>query len=183
LLDINVDNLDFQELRIVDESGQFRAYDMSKELKINESILQQEMLEQPSKYIYWSSLLEKLRYYQEMEDLKLEVVWAKLDGKAREEIKAKSEKPTKDQVESYIKQQDEYLTQKKVCLHYTHIIGRIQRIVKAFEQRKDMLQSYGKQVANDLSYGQGAGSKFMQDEQAYLNYAQQQVNPQIGRGY
>lgn len=183
MIDISVDNLDFQSLRIIDESKQELVFDMRNELKINESILQQEMLEQPSKYIYWSSLLEKLKYYQEMEELNLEVIWAKLDGKAREEIKAKSEKPTKDQVESYIKQQEEYLNQKKVCLHYTHIIGRLQRIVKAFEQRKDMLQSYGKQVANDLNYGQGAGSKFIQDEQAYYQYAQQQVNPQIGRGY
>ncbi|AGY48556.1 hypothetical protein Spock_156 [Bacillus phage Spock] len=183
MIDVNVDTLDFQNLRIKDESGQELIYDMRNELKINESILQQEMLEQPSKYIYWSSLLEKLRYYQEMEELNLEVVWSKLDGEARTHITAQGGKATKDQVEAYIKQQEAYLKQKKVCVHYTHVIGRLQRIVKAFEQRKDMLQSYGKQVANDLSYGHGAGSKFMQDEQAYLNYAQQQVNPQIGRGY
>ncbi|AMW61927.1 hypothetical protein DNAM5_183 [Bacillus phage Vinny] len=175
-MDIKVDNLDFDTLRLIDENGQYQQYNLKQELKINESILQQEMLEQPSKYIYWSSLLEKLRYYQELEDLKLEKIVAGLDGDARAYIKKNDGKPTKDQVDAYIKQQDEYITQRQRCIHYDHIIGRVQRIVKAFEQRKDMIQSYGKQVANDWSYGHGAGSK------SEIGDYSHKVQPQVG-GY
>lgn len=159
-MDIRVDNLDFSYLRLVDDSGQFEEYNLKEELKVNEGNLLQEMLQQPSKYIYWSSLLEKLKWYQEDAELKLEVKIAELDKEAREFITNGNGKPTKDVVEAYIKQQPSYGAEKQKVQYLEYTVGRITRIVKAFEQRKDMLQSYGKQVAEDKLYGRGAGSQF-----------------------
>ena len=159
MLDIKVDNLDFQCLRIIDENGQYVEFDLDKELKINEDNLLQEMLEQPSKYIYWSSLLEKIKYFQESTELALELEVARLEPQAREALKVDNPKPTKDMIESYIKRQPSYQQKRAEVLSYEYIVGRIARIVKAFEQRKDMLQSYGKQVAEQKIYGQGAGTR------------------------
>lgn len=164
-MEIKLDNLDFSFLRLVDENGEYQEYDLTTELKVNEANLLQEMLQQPSKYIYWSSILEKIKWFQESQELTLEVEVAKLDSKAREFITSNGGKPTKDIVEAYIRQQPEYISAKKNCQYYEYISGRISRIVKAFEQRKDMLQSYGKQVAEDKAYGRGAGSQIEKNPQ------------------
>ncbi|AHN66612.1 hypothetical protein Bcp1_137 [Bacillus phage Bcp1] len=162
MLDIKVDSIDFQELRIIDENGEYVMYDMREELKVNEANLLQEMLHQPSKYIYWSSILEKIKFFQEKTEMQLELVVAKFDSEAREEIKKNGDKPTKDSVDAYIKQKEEYVSAREQCHYYEYIAGRLARIVKAFEQRKDMLQSYGKQIAEDKTYGAGAGSRIEQ---------------------
>lgn len=164
-MEIRVDSLDFSYLRLIDDNGQFEEYDLREELKVNEGNLLQEMLQQPSKYIYWSSLLEKLKLYQEQAELKLEMKVAELDGKARAFITSNGGKPTKDIVEAYIKQQKEYEVETNKVQYFEYIVGRITRIVKAFEQRKDMLQSYGKQVAEDKVYGRGAGSHIEKNPQ------------------
>jgi hypothetical protein len=157
-VEIKVDNLDFKIIRIVDENGELLEIDLTRELKVNEDNLLQEMLQQPSKYIYWASILEKIKWFQESQELNLELEVAKLDKRARDFLKEHDVKPTKDIVEAYIKQQPEYEQARKNCQYYEYISGRLSRIVKAFEQRKDMLQSYGKQVAEDKAYGRGAGS-------------------------
>jgi hypothetical protein len=158
MLEIKVDSLDFRFLRIVDNQGEFEEYDLKEELKVNEAILTTEMLQQPSKYIYWSSLLEKIKLYKEQAEMTLELEIAKMDQEARDFITSHQGKPTKDIVEAYIKRQPAYETLSNNVQYFKYIEGRIARIVKAFEQRKDMLQSYGKQVAEDKAYGRGAGS-------------------------
>lgn len=157
-LDIKIDSFDFEYLRLIDENGTFQEFKLKEELKVNEDNLLQEMLQQPSKYIYWASVLEKLKYYQESTELQLELEVANLDEQARTFITKNGGKPTKDVVEAYIKRQPSYQQARNNCQHYEYVVGRIGRIVKAFEQRKDMLQSYGKQVAEQKLFGQGAGS-------------------------
>ncbi|AYJ75220.1 hypothetical protein BSP36_133 [Bacillus phage BSP36] len=169
VLDVKLDSLDFYLLKLIDENGEFQEYDLREELAVNEDNFEVEMIEQPSKYIYWSSILEKLKMFQESVELELEVVVASLDQQARDALKETATKPTKDMVDSYIKRQPEYEKAKKKEIYYNYVVGRIQRIVKSFEQRKDMLQSYGKQVLESKQYGQGAGSKL--------------VNPQVPGQY
>ncbi|AGY47399.1 hypothetical protein Grass_134 [Bacillus phage Grass] len=161
MLDVNIGSLDFYKLRLIDENGQYQEYDLEDLLKVNEDNYMQEMIEQPSKYIYWSSVLERLKFYQESVELELETVVASLDQEARDYLKDTVPKPTKDMVESYIKRQPAYKSVRDKEIHYNYIVGRVQRIVKAFEQRKDMLQSYGKQVIDNQQYGRGAGSTLM----------------------
>lgn len=159
-MDIQVGNLDFSTLRLRDETGGVVEYDMPEELKVNESNLMREMLEQPSKYIYWSSILERIKLFEENAELELEILIANLDERARVEIEGRGAKATKDSVEAFVKRQTEYEVARRKIQQYKHISGRMQRIVKAFEQRKDMLQSYGKQIADQKSFGAGAGTRF-----------------------
>ena len=159
ILDIKLDNLNFDLLRLVDETGQYMEYNLRAELAINEANLPQEMLQQPAKYVYWSSILEKLKLFQESQELQLEITWAKLDEEARDYLTRNGTKPTKDIVEAYIKRQPQFEAAQKNINQYNYLVGYIGRIVKAFEQRKDMLQSYGKQLADGKFFGAGAGSK------------------------
>lgn len=172
VLDIQLDSLDFQVIRLVDESGQHITLDLKSELSVNESNLEVEMLQQPSKYIYWSSILEKIRFFKESSELELELLISELDKEAREELPKEDIKPTKDSVESYIKRTEEYKVAKEKCNYYEYLVKRLQFIVKAFEQRKDMLQSYGRQVVQDKTYGQGAGSKQFENYQDPSQYPQ-----------
>lgn len=158
-MDISVDNLDFYYLTLRDTTGNTLDFNLKDELAINEQNLLQEMLEQPSKYIYWSSILETLKMYQEAKEIELETVVANLDPQARNVLKESDIKPTKDMVDAYIKRQETYTTKKNEVLYMSYIVGRVQRIVKAFEQRSSMLQSYGKQVLENKAYGHGAGSR------------------------
>lgn len=167
MLEVKVDSLDFDQINIIDENKQFETFNLRKELAVNEHNLLTEMLEQPSKYIYWSSVLEKLKFFQESTELQLEFLVATLDKQARDEMKQIGEKPTKDSVDAFIKRDAAYQAMRQNCLGYEYVIGRVQRIVKAFEQRKDMLQSYGKQVLENQLYGKGAGGTAIQMPQQH----------------
>jgi len=157
-LDIVIDAFDFNTVRLVDENGQVESFNLKEELKVNEHNLLKEMLEQPGKYIYWASVLEKLKFYQESKELSLERREAELEPIARKELKAEETKPTKDMIAAYIKRDEQYQQIQNELQTYNLIIGKVSRIVKAFEQRKDMLQSYGKQVLENQLYSKGAGS-------------------------
>ncbi|AIW03518.1 hypothetical protein CPT_Moonbeam120 [Bacillus phage Moonbeam] len=159
-MEINIGSFDFEWLRLKDESGATIDYNLREELKVNEQTLMQDMLEQPAKYVYWSSVLEKLKYYQEAEELKVERRLAEIDAEAREHYKGTETKATKDVVETYRKMHEDYEATMGRLQYYKMVVGYVTRIVKAFEQRKDMLQSYGKQIADQKMHGAGT-NRFM----------------------
>lgn len=159
-MEINIGSFDFEWLGLKDETGQTQQFNLRDELRVNEQNLMQEMLEQPAKYIYWSSVLEKLKYFQEAAELKAEKEIARIDTEAREHYKGSDTKATKDVVEAYRKQHADYEGIMSNLHYYNMVVGYVTRIVKAFEQRKDMLQSYGKQIADQKGYGAGAGTRF-----------------------
>jgi len=154
-LEINIGSFDFEWLQLKDEAGQVANYNLRDTLAVNEANLMQEMLEQPAKYIYWSSVLEKLKYFQESAELKAEQELARIDKEAREYYKNTDTKATKDVVETYRKTHEDYEGIMSNLQYYTMVVGYVTRIVKAFEQRKDMLQSYGKQISDQKGYGAG----------------------------
>ncbi|WNO29879.1 hypothetical protein [Bacillus phage SDFMU_Pbc] len=161
-MDVNINSFDFDLIRLIDETGASVDYNLREELAVNEHNLLQEMLEQPAKFVYWASLLEQLKYYQESKELECERVTAQVDDAARQHYNSTGTKPTKDMVETYRRLRPEY---EQVMLEYMQlklIVGKVSRIVKAFEQRKDMLQSFGKQLAEHKFYGSGAGGKLQQ---------------------
>ncbi|QIA28546.1 hypothetical protein [Phage f2b1] len=168
-MDINIGDFDFGTIRLINEAGQYEEYNLEAELKVNENTLLKDMLEQPAKFVYWASILEKLKYFQESKELEQEKIIAQLDTAARENCKKDGTKPTKDLVETYRKSQPEYASIMQEIHYFNFIVGRVTRIVKAFEQRKDMLQSYGKQVAEQKMYGQGAGTRIEDYDYSRLN--------------
>lgn len=136
--------MDFGRIRIRDANGEVREYNLNQELVINEYNLQEEFRLQPSKYVFWSSVLEQVRGYQESAQLQEERVRADLYEKARQSlIEGGSPKPTKDQIEAWIIRQEEYVKAREQVLGYSNFVRQLQYVVKAFEQRRDMLTQVG----------------------------------------
>lgn len=140
IVEINIDSLDFSTIILRDRNNKEEKLDVLEDLKVNEFDLQNELYTQPSKYMYYTSLLETVRAYYESSELQLEQTWARLYEPARTAlIQGGTQRPTKDQIESWIYQQDEYIGKKNAANHYSSLVKKLQYIVKSFEQRKDML--------------------------------------------
>lgn len=153
LLDLKVGSMDFEKIRISDVNGEFHEYDMKEELVINDHDLYNEFSQQPVKYMYWTSVLEQVRAYLESSILSEETVRADLYEPARMAlIGSGTAKPTKDQIESWIIKQDQWVTAKNEVLVYTKYVKQLQYVVKAYEQRKDMLIQIGADSRKDKEY-------------------------------
>lgn len=145
--------MDFDTIRIRDVNGQFVEYDLKEQLAINEHDLQTEFKQQASKYVYWASILEQVRGYLEAAELVEEQTRAGLYEPARVAlINSGTPKPTKDQVESWILQQEKYIGTKHQVLIYSKYVKHLQYIVKAFEQRRDMMQQIGADKRRQTEY-------------------------------
>lgn len=151
--------MDFDTIRIRDVNGQFVEYDLKEQLTINEYDLQSEFKLQASKYVYWASILEQVRGYLESSELTEEQTRAQLYEPARIAlINAGTAKPTKDQVEAWILQQEEYISARQQVLIYNKYVKHLQYIVKAFEQRRDMMQQIGADKRRQTEYERNLNS-------------------------
>lgn len=139
-MEVNVDNMDFNKVTVRDVSGNVFEYDMKEELMINRHDLRKELEEQPSKYMFWTGMLERVRANLEAAERELDYVVSELYEPVRERLEARMGKnPTKAQIEAMINQQDTYQEYKMKVEDSEYQSRRLSYIVKAFEQRKDML--------------------------------------------
>lgn len=139
-MEITLDDLAFSKLIIYDASGNREELDLQEELNINPHNLVDELYLQPQKYVYYTALLEKVRSYLEGANLALDVEHARLYEPARDHLfKATGRNPTKDQIESYILNQETYLDKREQVIILESTVKNLQYVVRAFEQRKDML--------------------------------------------
>lgn len=139
-MEINVDDMEFNKVTVRDNSGNTFEYDMQEELMINRHDLRTELEEQSSKYMFWTGMLERVRANLEAADRELEYIVSQLYEPIRERLETKMGKnPTKAQIDAMINQQEIYQNQKKKVEEVDYQSRRLAYIVKAFEQRKDML--------------------------------------------
>lgn len=152
-MQVVVDNFDFDKIQIVDENGMVETYSLSQELRINEMNVPNEYLQQSAKYIYWASILEKVRMYLDASELNSEIKKAECYTKSRDDLVEKGVlKPTKDQIEHAVMLDDDYVQALREVQGYTHLVKQLQYVVKAFEQRKDMLIQYGAELRKQKDY-------------------------------
>lgn len=155
-MDIRVDDLT-GTLRIIDENGEVHEYNMQNELKVNEVTLGQELLQQPVKYLYWGSVLEKVNAYLDTAKWQMDILEANLRDEARLFFAKQGARTNAQMIDDYAKQKDSWKIKRTEISNLEYIVKQTKLIVKAFEQRKDMLQSYGAQIRNDINYGNKAG--------------------------
>ncbi len=152
-MDIKLTALDFDTLSVVDANGEKVTYQLYDELRINEFNVQKEFYEQPSKYVYWTSLLERMRLQQESEQLAIDRLKAQLYEPSRTALIVKgTAKPTKDQIDSKITLNKEYQLLLKSYVTTQYTVQKLQYVVKAFEQRKDMLIQIGAELRRQKDY-------------------------------
>lgn len=155
LLDLRVSDLEFLKVRVIDENGESLVFDLTEELNVNEFNVRKEFLNQPGKYTYWTSLLERLRMYQENYELQAEKRKAELYETSRIAlIEGGVSKPTKEQISAQIMLDEQYYNLKQSIINLSFNVRQIQYVVKAFEQRKDMLIQYGADLRREYEYSQ-----------------------------
>lgn len=136
-------DFDFDTIRIVDGDGQFKDYSMRNELEIPELGYLELMKEQPARYAYWSSVYQTVKYQQEQKQHELDKVHAELYQAVYQALVEQKTRPTKDMVESAILLEDSYQKALAAVDAANHLTGQLQYLVKAFDQRKDMLIQFG----------------------------------------
>lgn len=144
-MDIPVDSIgDISSITLRDHNGTVQEFDLQDELRISRDNLQEDFLTQPIKYVYWVAVLEKVRLYAESANLELEKLQGELYEPCRNAlINSGTAKPTKDQINSLITTQESYQVAKQSALLYESQVKFLQGVVRAWEQRREMLIQYG----------------------------------------
>lgn len=152
-LEIELSSLGFGDVTLRTPNGEVVTHNLKEELKINEYDLNTEFHNQSSKYVYWTSLLETVRAYLESAQLLSERTRAALYEPCRQDlISGGVAKPTKDQIDSEIMKNAEYISTVTQVNNYTYYVKNLQYAVKAFEQRKDMLIQLGAEQRRQRDY-------------------------------
>lgn len=145
LKEIKVAKLDFDTFRLLDGStGEVQTYSLHDLLKVNQQNYQEEFLQQPAKYVYWQAVLQNLKAYEESTEREAEHAHADSYNEAYNYFRKQGNaRPTKDLIESAILLDDTYQEKLEAVEQAKESVGIINAIVKAFEQRKDMLIQFG----------------------------------------
>lgn len=148
-----VNDLDSDRIDVIDYNGQMTTYSVSQELAVNEQNYQQEFIRQPAKYAFWSAVLQQAKYVLAAQESRLEKVHAQVYNKVNTALLKEGMRPTKDLIEAQIVLDDEYQKAKSQVETCEYSVSQVQYLVKAFEQRKDMLVQFGADMRKDNNYG------------------------------
>ena len=110
-------------------------------LLINEAALNDEFIHQPSTYAYFAALSEYAMADVEQKKLAFSVMEANLDSQKRMEFKDR--KVTEAVIKSAIIQDKKYQALSEELIEAERQLGILKSLVKALEQRKDMLIQLG----------------------------------------
>ena len=118
-------------------------------LLINEATLSDEFIKQPSTYAYFAALAEFAVADVEHKKLSFSVLEANLDTQKRLELK--ETKVTEAVVRSAIIKDQKYQGASTELIEAERQLGILKALVKALEQRKDMLIQLGSMKRQELS--------------------------------
>jgi hypothetical protein len=142
-----------QQVELLDSTGKSTIFNINEELMVNINNYQQEFLDQARKYSFWSDKLTIAHRQVSGASQKVDLLHAELYSKAYLNLAKTKMRPTKDLVEASILQDKEYQKALDDVTQYTFVENQLKFIVKAFEQRKDMLIQYGAEMRKDKDIG------------------------------
>lgn len=142
-----------EKIEILDQTGKSVIYDIDQELLVNDNNYQQEYLRQAQKYSFWADKLAIANRQVSGAEQQLDLVHAKLYHKYFLDLSKSKARPTKDMVESEIIQDDSYQQALNSLNQCSFVEEKLKFIVKAFEQRKDMLIQFGAEMRKDREIG------------------------------
>lgn len=142
-MEIQIDSLDFDKIIIRDKNNDTTELSIQDDLRINEINLSKEMMEQSAKFSYWANLHEIVKRYHEAEQRKLETIGSHLNLQYRAQFEKNGKKPTKDMIDSSITIDQNYQDQARNVEDWAYKENQLKYVVKAFEQRMQMLISIG----------------------------------------
>ena len=122
--------------------GGVEKLDVMGLLKIDENNLDKEMMEQPSWFCFFSTILAQMESITERAKMALSVLEAEMGQKIRlKAIEEKAKAPTGDSIESTIMASKEHIALKTILLDCKEKEGIFHSFVDAWAQRKDMLKA------------------------------------------
>ena len=142
-----------EQIEILDQTGKSVIYDIDQELLVNDNNYQQEYLRQAQKYSFWADKLAIANRQVSGAEQQLDLIHAKLYHKYFLDLSKSKARPTKDMVESEIIQDDSYQQALNSLNQCSFVEEKLKFIVKAFEQRKDMLIQFGAEMRKDREIG------------------------------
>ena len=125
--------------------------DITTVVNIDKDNISEEFINQASKYAWYYTLLVHARKRKDEAKLSLEVKEAELDAIIRKEAVKNSLKITEAAIQSTIHTLPEYKKTVEILIRMKEEEGILEAVVKAFEQRKDMLISYGSLLKHELN--------------------------------
>ncbi len=133
-------------------SGKVVTFNIKDELYASEETLSEDFMEQAGKYAWWAMLAETAKHYRDSKELELDKAEARADKEAREELEVSGTKITEGAVKSLIKLNEGYIEAYQTFNESKKNAAILEKVAKAFEQRKDMLQSAGKAILHNKEY-------------------------------
>lgn len=120
-------------------TGEYYTYDLIEELATNENTLQKDMEHQAAKYAQWSSYLVVAERAVRAAKDNLDVVLAQADYDVRMTYNASGLKSTVKELESRVNLDAKVIEAKAHLSEMQGYESALKYILKAFDQRKDML--------------------------------------------
>ena len=120
-------------------------------VQIKEADLSEEFVKQPSLYAWFATLCEFASAEVETQKMNLSILRANLDGEKRVELADSGKKATETMVNSAITVDPKHQGAETALIESKRQYGILKGIVKALEQRKDMLIQIGSTKRQELS--------------------------------
>lgn len=133
-----------------DASGQVFTMDLQQELSFSEHTFNQDLMNQASRYAWWSSVYIHAKQFLESARLNLEKVSAEVAIHQRSTLEAQGKKFTKDVVTDYVSTSAEYLEARNILMFWDARVNSLNFILKAFDQRNTSLTQFGAQYRREL---------------------------------
>ena len=120
-------------------------------VQIKESDLTEEFIKQPSLYAWFATLCEYASAEVETQKMNLSILSANLDAEKRTALANSIKKPTESMVSSAIAVDPRHMDAETALIEAKRQYGILKGIVKALEQRKDMLIQVGSTKRQELA--------------------------------
>ena len=131
------------------EDKEFRGTTRSV-LLVNEANLNQEFIEQPSTFAWFATLAEIANAEVSSKELALEVLKANLEGELRQRLAELGGKVTEKMIEGGVITDKRYKVATEELIDSTKQLGILKSMVKALDQRKDMLIQLGSMKRQEM---------------------------------
>lgn len=130
-------------------NGKIKVLNVQEELSVSEETLSQDYMEQAGKYAWWAVLAESAKAQRDKKEIDMDKAEAEADKRVRKELELDGVKITESLVKSRIKLDSEYLEAVDAYNKAKKNAAVLDKLVRAFDHRKEMLISLGAQLREE----------------------------------
>lgn len=131
-------------------NGETITFNLGRELRITEETLNQEMKTQASKYGFALLVLGKLKTRFEDAKTTRKEVRGKLYKRAKNTMQEITKRPlTDDQAKAFVESHPKFVRAERACTMAKDEVDVMYAVVRAFEQRKDIIQTLSSNIRNE----------------------------------